>query len=79
MQKSQILQNVTCTVCALSTRICGALQQNREQVTETYFEIWTIHVGIGVKNNSSVDFEIFVFVFFTYLNMFSVHLHVNSD
>ena len=40
--------------------ICDALQQNREQVAHAYFEIWTIEVGIGVKNNSSVDFEIFV-------------------
>ena len=42
--------------------ICDALQQNREQVAQAYFEIWTITVGIGVKNNSSVDFEIFSFL-----------------
>ena len=40
--------------------ICDALQQRREQVAQAYFEIWTIEVSIGVKNNSSVDFEIFV-------------------
>ena len=28
--------------------ICDALQQNREQATQAYFEIWTIEVGIGV-------------------------------
>ena len=47
--------------------ICDALQENRELVTQAYFEIWKIEVGM-VKNNSSVDFEIF----FTYLNMFSI-------
>ena len=32
-----------------------------EQVTQAYFEIWTIEFGIGVKKNeTSVDFEIFV-------------------
>ena len=36
--------------------MCDALQQNREQVVQAYFEIWTIEVGIGVKNNSAVDF-----------------------
>ena len=43
---------------------CDALQQNRKQVLQVYFEIRTIEVGVGVKNNSSVDFEIF----FTYVN-----------
>ena len=42
--------------------ICDALQQNREQVAQAYFEIWAIKVGIGVKNESSVDFEIFFFL-----------------
>ena len=42
--------------------IYDPLQQNREQVAQAYFEIWTIEVGLGVKNNSSVDFEIFVFL-----------------
>ena len=41
--------------------MCDALQQNREQVARAYFQIWTNEVGIGVKNNPSVDFEIFVF------------------
>ena len=36
--------------------MCDVLQENREQVTQAYFEIWTIEVGIGVKNNSYVDF-----------------------
>ena len=27
---------------------------------KAYFDKWTIEVGIGVKNNSSVDFQIFV-------------------
>ena len=44
------------------TAVCDALQQNREQVTQTYFEIRAIEDGIGVKNNSSVDLEIFVFL-----------------
>ena len=29
-------------------------------MAQAYFEIWVIEVGKGVKNNSSVDFEIFV-------------------
>ena len=49
---------------------CDALQQNRKQVTQAYFEIWAIEVSIGVKNNSPADFKIFVF--FAYLNMFSI-------
>ena len=40
---------------------CDALQQNRNQVVLEYFEIWAIEVGIGVKNDSPVKFEIFVF------------------
>ena len=28
---------------------CDALQQNREQVPQAYFEIWTIEVGMGEK------------------------------
>ena len=51
--------------------ICDALQQNKEQVTQAYFEIWTIKVGIGLKNNSSVDFQ--TFVFFTYLKGWPGH------
>ena len=35
-----------------------ALQQNREQVVLAYLEIWALEVGIGVKNDSSVNFEI---------------------
>ena len=50
--------------------ICDVLHQNREQVTQAYFEIWTTEVG-RVKYNSSVDIEIFVFVFY-YLNMDSI-------
>ena len=42
--------------------ICDAAQQNREQVGQAYFEIRSIEVSIGVKNNSSVDFEIFGFL-----------------
>ena len=37
-------------------------QQNRERVTQAYFEIPTIEVGIVMKNNSSVNFEIVVFL-----------------
>ena len=48
--------------CTIQTCMCDALQQNREQVTQAYFEIWAIEVGIGVKNYSSVDFEIFDFL-----------------
>ena len=47
--------------------ICDAPQQTREQVVQAYFEVWTVEVGIWVKNNLSVDFEIFVF---TYFDMF---------
>ena len=42
--------------------ICDALQQNREQVAQAYFEIWAIEFGMVVKNDSSDDFEIFVFL-----------------
>ena len=35
----------------------------QDQVTQAYFEIWPIEVGIGVKNISSVDFKIFVFLY----------------
>ena len=53
--------------------ICDALQHNRGQVSHwVYFEIWTIEVGTGVKNNSSGDFEIISY-------MFSITLHVISD
>ena len=44
---------------------CDALQQNREQVAEAYFEIRTIEVGKVLKNNSSVDFQIFGFFLHT--------------
>ena len=43
-----------------------------EQVAQACFEIRVIEVGIGVKNNSSVDFDILGF--FTYLNMFLRHI-----
>ena len=42
-------------------KICDALQQNRKQVAQAYFEVWTIEVPWGVKNNSSVNFKIFDF------------------
>ena len=44
----------------LNNPICDALQRNREKITQTYFEVWAIEVGIGLKNDSSV--EIFVFL-----------------
>ena len=56
--------------------IFDALQQTREQVTQAYFEIWAIEVGIGLKNNSYADFEIFVFLHTLYVFF---HLHVISD
>ena len=39
--------------------ISDALQQDWEQVAQTYFEfeIWVVEVGIGVKNDSSIEFE----------------------
>ena len=50
------------SVLSLSVNLtCDALQQNREQVANANFEEWTFEVGIAVKNNSFVDFEIFVF------------------
>ena len=53
-------------LCFLSTNLmrnrCDELQQNREQVAQVYFEIWTIEVCMWVKNDSSVDFEISVFL-----------------
>ena len=36
----------------LVLKICHSLQQGREQVAQAYFEIWTIEVGIGMKNKS---------------------------
>ena len=50
------------SVCGQIYIICDALQQNKEQVAQAYFEIYTIEFGTGVKNNSSVDFEIFFFL-----------------
>ena len=41
--------------------ICDALQQNKEQVAQAYFEIWAFEVSIGMKSDSSVDFEILIF------------------
>ena len=35
--------------------VCDALQQNREQVVQAYFEIWVIEVGMGW-------FEIFFYI-----------------
>ena len=46
----------------LPSHQADALQQNREQVAQASFEIWTTEVGIGVKNTSSDCFEIFVFL-----------------
>ena len=43
MQVSGFYPGVHCT------HICDALQQNREQVAQAYFEMWAIEVGIGVK------------------------------
>ena len=40
--------------------MCNALQQNSEQVTQACFEMWTIVVGMGLKDSSSVDFEIVI-------------------
>ena len=63
--------------------MCDALQQNREQVAHAYFEIWTKEVGIGMKNNLSVDFEIcflFVCLFVFYIPWYVFnHLCVISD
>ena len=42
------------------TYLIYVLQQNREQVAQAYFEIWTIEVGKEVKNNPSFNFEVFV-------------------
>ena len=39
-------------------------------VAQAYIEVWAIKVGIGVKNDSFVDFEIFIF--FTYLYLSSI-------
>ena len=58
----------TCKYNTYPHDLCDELQQNRDQVSHAYFELWTIEVGIGVKNNSSVDCE----NFFTYLGTFSI-------
>ena len=69
-----VLYNQVITRPYLSHSGTVVMHSNKqEQVTQAFiFEIWTIEVGIGVKNNfnSSVDLEIFVF--FTYLNIFSI-------
>ena len=44
--------------------VCDILQQNRKQVAEAYFRKWVIDGGIGMKNDSSVDFEICIVCFF---------------
>ena len=49
---------------SLVKTVCDAFQQNREQITQDYFEIWTTEVGIGVKNELSVDFKISFFFHF---------------
>ena len=49
--------------------ICDAVQQNMEQVIPAFFEK-AIEVGIEVKNDSSVDFQIFCSI--TYLKMSSI-------
>ena len=41
--------------------IFDALQQNGEQVAQAYFELRTIEVGIGLKNNPIYRFEILCF------------------
>ena len=46
-----------------------ALQHHGEQVGQVYFEKRTIEAGIGVKNLSSFDFDIFIF---TYSDIFSI-------
>ena len=40
---------------------CGSVHSNKmgEQVTQVYFEILGIDVGIRMKNGSSIEFEIF--------------------
>ena len=38
-----------CLFCFFTGTICDALQQNREQVAQAYFEIWAIEVAIWVK------------------------------
>ena len=43
-------------------------KQNREQVTQAYFELWAIEVGIRDEKWLSANFEIF----FTYFNMSSI-------
>ena len=51
-------------IASLLQLICAALQQNREQVAQVYFEIWTIEVGIGWKITL---LSILRFCLFTYL------------
>ena len=50
-----------CFKTQYTKRICDALQENREQVAQAYFEIRTTEVG-KVKNNSSVNFGISLFL-----------------
>ena len=39
--------------------ICDGLQQNRKQVAQAYFEIWTTEVDIGFENISFINVDIF--------------------
>ena len=48
---------------------CDALQQNREQVAQANFEMWTSKVGIGVKNKSPTGRFSFSFFFLMYHNI----------
>ena len=64
----------------ISKENCGALQQNSEQVAQAYFEIWTIEVGIGVKNDSPVKLEVLVCFFFcTVPSYVFYHRHIIYD
>ena len=64
----------------LTLIICDALQQNKEHVAQANFEIWMIEVGIRVKNNSSVDIEIFVFIHtLTIISINSIYFLTDFD
>ena len=41
---------------------CDAPQQNREQVAQAYFDKWAIEADIGVKNDSPVNFDNYLYV-----------------
>ena len=56
--------------------ICDALQQNREQVTQVYFEIRQLKLALGWKMTNLSILRFFFFFFFNAPQYDFYHLHV---